>query len=73
MKSVISGGMYVGNDTSHERQSDFFERNRGLSFVQPFSNKWRSHLFDSFSGDRPGGPRLIILRRMLLLGWSGGG
>ena len=21
---VISGGVYVGNDTSHERQSDFF-------------------------------------------------
>ena len=24
MESVISGGVYVGNDTSHERQSDFF-------------------------------------------------
>ena len=24
IESVISGGVYVGNDTSHERQSDFF-------------------------------------------------
>ncbi len=24
MESVISGGVYVGNGTSHERQSDFF-------------------------------------------------
>ena len=47
MKSVISGGVYVGNDTSHERQSDFFARNRGLSFVQPFSKKWLCHFFDS--------------------------
>ena len=39
IESVISGGVYAGNDTSHERQSDFFTRNRGLSFVQPFSKK----------------------------------
>ena len=37
IESVISGGVYVGNDTSHERQSDFFpgpHKNHGFPGVQ---------------------------------------
>ena len=37
---VISGGMYVENDTSHEIFADNFGRNRGGNFVQPNSKKW---------------------------------
>ena len=59
MKSVISGGMYVGNDTSHDGRDDFFARNRVPSVMQPFSNKWRSRLFDSLSRRR------ICLRRLI--------
>ena len=46
MKSVISGGMYVGNDTSHDGRDDFFARNRVPSVMQPFSKKWLCHFFD---------------------------
>ena len=35
MKSVISGDMCVGNDTSRARWADFSVRNRGLSCAQP--------------------------------------
>ena len=51
IKSVISGGMYVGNDTSHDGRDDFFARNRVPSVMQPSSNKWRSHLFDSLPAE----------------------
>ena len=47
MKSVLSGGMYVGKDTAHEIYGDNFYENRAVNFVQPFSKKWRSHFFDS--------------------------
>ena len=40
MNPVISGGVYLGNDTSHERFADNFKGNRGESFVQFFSKKW---------------------------------
>ena len=47
MKSVLSGGMYVGKDTAHEIYGDNFYENRAVNFVQPFSKKWRSLFFDS--------------------------
>ena len=40
IKFVISGGMYVGNDTAHEIYGDNFYENRAINFVQPFSKKW---------------------------------
>ena len=39
MKSVISGGVYVGNDTSHEIFADNFARNRGLKFGAAYCKK----------------------------------
>ena len=39
MRSVISGDMCLGNDTSLEIFADNFIRNRGGNFVQPFSKK----------------------------------
>ena len=44
---VISGGMYLGNDTSHESFADNFARNRDEAFVQSSSKKWLCHFFDS--------------------------
>ena len=48
MKSnhVISGGVYLGNDTSHDRQGDFFARNRALSAMQSFCWKRPLAFFD---------------------------
>ena len=40
LNPVISGGVYLGNDTSHERFANNFKGNRGESFVQFFSKKW---------------------------------
>ena len=39
--------MCVGNDTSHARQTDFSERNRGLPCVRSRWKKWLGHFFDS--------------------------
>ena len=39
IESVLSGGVYVGNDTSHEVFADNFARNRGRNFVHLFSKK----------------------------------
>ena len=49
LNPVISGGVYLGNDTSHERFPDNFARNRGKAFVQSFSKKWSRHFFDSLN------------------------
>ena len=47
MKYIISGGVYLGNDTSHESFADNFARNRDEAFVQSSSKKWLCHFFDS--------------------------
>ena len=47
MKYINSGGVYLGNDTSHESFPDNFARNRGKAFVQSSSKKWLCHFFDS--------------------------
>src|SRR5699024_10736189 len=44
---VISGGVYVGNDTSHEILADNFARNRGQNFVRPNSKKRLCRFFDT--------------------------
>ena len=49
---VIFGGVYLENDTSHERFPDNFTRNRGKAFVQSFSKKWLCHFFDSLDRGR---------------------
>ena len=45
--NVISGGVYLGNDTSHDRQGDFFARNRVLSVMQSFCRKRPLAFFDT--------------------------
>ncbi|MBS6372781.1 MAG: hypothetical protein KH440_12410 [Oscillospiraceae bacterium] len=47
MKDIISGGVYLGNDTSHESFADNFARNRDEAFVQSSSKKWLCHFFES--------------------------
>ena len=44
---VISGGVYLGNDTSRESFADNFARNRDEAFVRSPSKKWLCHFFDS--------------------------
>lgn len=46
LNHVISGGVYLGNDTSHDRQGDFFARNRALSVMQSFCRKRPLAFFD---------------------------
>ena len=46
---VISGGVYLGNDTSRESFADNFARNRDEAFVQSPSKKWLCHFFGSLS------------------------
>ena len=45
MKYIISGGVYLGNDTSHESFADNFARNRDEAFGQSSSKKWLCHFF----------------------------
>ena len=52
---VISGGVYLGNDTSHASCADNFVRNRGEAFVQPFSNKRLRRLLESLRPRRIAG------------------
>ena len=49
-KSVISGDMCLGNDTSHGGRGDFFARKRTPSAMQPFSKKRLCRFFDTLSG-----------------------
>ena len=52
LNPVISGGMYLGNNTSCESFADNFTRNRGKAFVQSFSKKWLCPFFDSLDRGR---------------------
>ena len=49
MKYIISGGVYLGNDTSHESFADNFARNRDEAFVQSLE-KWLCHFFEISGG-----------------------
>ena len=64
MKSnnVISGGVYLGNDTSHDRQGDFFARNRVLSVMRSFCRKRPLAFFDKLSN------RACVWARLLFFG-----
>ena len=56
LNPVISGGMYLGNNTSCESFADNFTRNRGKAFVQSFSKKWLCHFFDRLWGSFSAAP-----------------
>ena len=57
LNPVISGGVYLGNDTSHESFADNFDRNRGDAFVLSSSTKWQMcHFVDRLSARSQTGP-----------------
>ena len=65
-KSVISGDMCLGNDTSHGGRGDYFAGNRVPSAMLPYSKKWRCHFFDTLAG--PGTVWFRAPLRLLCLG-----
>ena len=64
MKYIISGGVYLGNDTSRESFADNFTRNRDEAFVQSHSKKWHSHFFDSLRAAKPPFQKFSALLRI---------
>ena len=64
-KSVISGDMCLGNDTSHGGRGDFFARKRTPSAMQPFSKKRLCRFFDTLQAGpvRWTGPACFTLPR----------
>ncbi len=67
LNPVISGGVYLGNDTSRESFVDNFERNRDEAFVQSHSKKWLCHFFDSLRAQSSSTSTSIPSRKRLRL------